>query len=464
MATGVNASEMVGPKALRGARPDRDACPLPPSDAEVTLAYPNKVPESQILRRVDTEYVRLNEDRSFGETSRIMPNALVLADNYYALHTLAQQQTKASLIYTDPPFCTGMDFQSRHLQHAYSDTLSQAAYLEFMRRRLVLMRELLADDGSIYIHIGVQMVSHLKALMDEVFGRRNFRNLISRKKCSSKNFTSKQYANLHDYILFYSRSPNYKWNQPGETPDTEWIAREYPKRDERGQYKLVPIHAPGIRHGETGKPWRGMIPPPGKHWQYTPSTLDDLDKRGEIHWSKNGNPRRKVYLPAEKLVPLTDYWPQFRDAHHQSIKITGYPTEKNLNMLRMIVAASSEPGDLVIDPFCGSGTTLEAAHLGDRAWIGIDESFVAMQTAVDRLRFGTRPMGDYVEKSAGACRNMDQLFRTEEIVTTQGDEARRAAEFELVVDADLVDEHPEEIERLALAYDHRPSSQSRVSR
>ncbi|EPO2721303.1 site-specific DNA-methyltransferase, partial [Escherichia coli] len=98
------------------------------------------------------------------------------------------------------------------------------------------------------------------------------------------------------------------------------------------------------------------------------------------HWSKTGNPRRKVYLTDDKSIGYTDYWEEFRDAHHQSILVTGYPTEKNFNMMKLIVGASSNPGDLVIDPFCGSGSTLHAASLLQRKWIGIDESLFAAKT------------------------------------------------------------------------------------
>ena len=202
-----------------------------------------------------------------------------------------------------------------------------------------------------------------------------------------------------DYLLFYSKTDRYIWNQPTTAPEPEWLSKEYNKVDEFGQYKLVPIHAPGVRRGETGSEWRGMMPPQGKHWQYVPEKLDAYDKRGEIHWSKNGNPRRKVYLSADKSRPLTDYWDQFRDAHHQSILITGYPTEKNFDMMRMIVAAGTNPGDLVVDPFSGSGSTIHAAEQLGRKWIGIDQSFVAAKTSISRMIDGRKPMGDYINKA-----------------------------------------------------------------
>jgi adenine-specific DNA-methyltransferase len=342
-----------------------------------------------------------------------------------------------------------MEFHSRQLKHAYEDKFGDAAYIEFMRRRLVLMRELLSSDGSLYLHIGHQMLFHLKVILDEVFGRSNFRNLIVRKKCSSKNYTKNQYANLHDYILFYTKSKKYKWNQPGQTPSKEWIEREYPKMDERGRYKLVPIHAPGTRNGETGTEWRGRLPPRGKHWQYTPTKLEELHQRGEIYYSKNDNPRRKVYLPREKALPLTDYWDGYRDAHHQSIEITGYPTEKNLELLKVIIGAASEEGDLVLDPFAGSGSTLHAANDLGRQWFGIDESLTAAQASLRRLRHGLAPMGDFVQEDKAPVvdlfeRELKAVETTRQRVTKSVD-----ATFELVVDEQLYLEHQTDISDLA---------------
>tara|TARA_Y100001949_G_C15923870_1_gene302528 strand:- start:217 stop:912 length:696 start_codon:yes stop_codon:yes gene_type:complete len=181
-------------------------------------------------------------------------------------------------------------------------------------------------------------------------------------------------------------------------PDAEWLQKEYSKEDSKGRFKLVPVHAPGTRNGATGREWKGKMPPPGKHWQYAPEKLDELDAAGEIHWSKNGNPRRKVYLTNDKTVPYTDYWKDFRDAHHQSIKITGYPTEKNLDMLKLIVQSATEKGDLVIDPFVGSGTTIDAANQLERRWIGMDQSFTSAKTVMRRFKQGLQAMGDYVEK------------------------------------------------------------------
>jgi adenine-specific DNA-methyltransferase len=445
MATGIVKGEKLSNDALLADSAKTEPYRLPVSDAPVSLTYPNKLSETKIFEKIDHHYSLMSKNGQSNALKKIEANVFLLADNFFGLKKLLENHKgKITLIYFDPPYGTGFEFQSRELKHAYKDIFGVAPWLEFIRRRLILMRELLAKDGSIYVHIGHQMLFHLKVIMDEVFGESRFLNLIVRKKCSSKNYTKNQYPNLNDYILFYSKNGKYKWNRPGIKAKEDWIDKEYPKADFNGRYKLVPIHAPGTRNGETGKPWKGMNPPPGKHWQLTPAKLDELDAKGEIHWSKNGNPRRKVYLQENKMLPLTDYWEQYRDAHHQSIKITGYPTEKNLDMLKMIVQASSDPEDIVLDPFCGSGTTLHAARDLKRQWIGIDQSFTAAEATLKRLKHGLAPMGDYVADKNGANnalpKNVGNLFdRT----------SRQQQNFRFVVDTDVIHKHQKEVELLA---------------
>lgn len=410
---------------------------LPPENKEVTLCYDGKLSRAEVLNVEPCEVSELTTDGNVRPRETIVANALVACNNYAGLAKLRETAAgKVRLIYTDPPYGTGFGFQSRSLVHAYDDHYDGAQYAEFMRRRIILCHELLADDGSLYMHIGYQMVAELKLILDEVFGRSNFRNLIARRKCSSKNSTKKSFPNLLDFVLFYTKSNNYVFNQPTQKADDDWLEKEYPKCDRKGRYKLVPIHAPGERNGATGLKWRGMSPPPGKHWQYTPDKLDAIDAAGEMHWSKNGNPRRKVYLEADKGVPLTDYWSGYRDAHHQSTQITGYPTEKNLDMVKMLVAAGSNRGDLVLDPFCGSGTTLHAADDLHRHWIGMDNSLSAIETSLIRLNHGLSKMGDYVLQPNAPRQD---LF------------ARKARNYRLLVDNEVMTTQAEEIERIASA-------------
>lgn len=307
---------------------------------------------------------------------------------------------KVTLIYIDPPYNTGGAFETRDFKHAYDDRFTLESYLSFMRNRLELMHRLLSDEGSIYVHLDSNMVFHVKVMMDEVFGMQNFKGMITRKKCKSKNFTRKTYGNISDYILFYSKTEEPVWNRPYEEWSDEKVLKEYPFIEEGTgrRYKRVPVHAPGTRNGACGSPWRGMMPPEGKHWQFTPDKLDEMDARGEIYWSSNGNPRRKVYLDQSNGVPVQDIWLDYLDVNNQNTLITGYPTEKNIDMLKRIIETSSRPGDLVLDCFAGSGTTLVAAEQLGRQWIGVDIGDEAIATIIERFKHGSKPMGDYVKK------------------------------------------------------------------
>ncbi len=361
----------------------------------VRLEYAIKKSVAEILSTKPAHLVQIWERHQ-------AQNRLIFGENLGVLAALAQDQRvvgKVRLIYIDPPFATKSAFHSRKLARAYEDTLAGAEFVEFLRERLIFLHRLLAEDGSLYLHLDERMTFPMKVILDEIFGSANYRNCITRKKCNPKNYTRKTYGNVTDYILFYTKSGSYCWNKQVE-PWTEERAKEYRYVEgETGRrYMKVPIHAPGIRNGETGQPWRGVLPPPGKHWQYLPSRLDEMNARGEIFWSASGNPRRKVYLDEREGVPVQDIWLDMRDAHNQNIHITGYPTEKPQELLRRIVLASSNPGDLVLDCFAGSGTTLVVAEELSRRWIGVDNAAEGMRTMLRRFAVGMEPMGDFVNR------------------------------------------------------------------
>ncbi len=394
MATGV-------PKTQSKQSNGQHALPRPSDD--VVLAYEGKRAAREILATQPVELVLLAKPLSVHTPLNDLDNRLYFGDNLNVLATLLADpkiRGRVNLIYIDPPYATQSVFQSRSQVDAYSDLLVGAHYIEFVRERLILLRELLAEDGSIYVHLDDKMAFHIKVVMDEIFGRRHFRNWITRKKCNPKNFTRKAYGNVSDYVLFYTKSDKYTWNRPFETWTLERAKKEYQYVEEGTgrRYKRVPIHAPGVRNGETGKIWRGMTPPLGKHWQYPPRVLDEMDAKGEIYWSPNGNPRRKIYLDESSGVPVQDIWLDFRDAHNQNIAITGYPTEKNHDLVARIVEASSNPGDLVLDCFAGSGTTLAVASQLKRHWIGVDNSIEAISTILRRFSHGMERMGDFVSQ------------------------------------------------------------------
>ena len=360
-----------------------------------TLTYQGKSDANDILNTTPGRY-RASKMPKEGE------NRLYHADNLPALSALrndAEISGRISLVYIDPPFGTSRQFESSENGHAYDDRTVGPAYIEQLRKRLVMIHDLLAECGSLYVHLDERMVFQAKLILDEIFGPKQLKNFITRRKSNPKNYTRKKYGNVSDHILFYTKSESYTWNRPITPWDQEAAKKEYPYTDESGRrYKKVPIHAPGERNGETGQAWRGKMPPQGKHWQYRPSTLEEMDQRGEIHWSPNGNPRRKVFLDTAKGIPVQDIWTDMRDAFNQNHHVTGYPTEKNANLMKRIISASSNPGDIVMDCYCGSGTTLEQAALLNRRWIGIDSSEQAISVTIQRLNEGTKKMGDYVKK------------------------------------------------------------------
>ena len=334
-------------------------------------------------------------------------NKLIHGDNLAVLKALLDDYAgKVGLVYIDPPFATNSHFRASRTGDransvssskldpiAYSDILTGTAYLEFLRERLVLLRELLSERGSIYLHIDYKIGHYVKVLMDEVFGPRNFRNDITRIKCNPKNFSRTGYGNIKDMILFYSKSDSPTWQEARRPLSTEQAARLFKKTGIDGRrYTTVPLHAPGeTTRGETGKAWRAIEPPKGRHWRSAPAALDALDSEGLIEWSSTGVPRKRIYLDQMPGQKVQDIW-EFKDPQHPS-----YPTEKNLDMLKLIVSASSNERDLVLDCFCGSGTTLIAAQKLGRNWIGIDESEHAIEVAKQRLDAAAGECGAAVE-------------------------------------------------------------------
>ena len=356
------------------------------------LQYSDKKSEKEILNKPNS----LGLSEQWNESL----NKLIFGENLSVLKFLLEAQnlkSKIDLVYIDPPFATKKTFtvgenristisKSSGDKLAYADNLTGADYLEFLRERLVFLRELMSKNASIYLHIDYKIGHYVKIIMDEIFGAENFRNDISRVKCNPKNFKRKGYGNIKDLILFYSKGKNPTWNEPKDDFSDDDIERLFKKVDKNGRhFTTIPLHAPGeTKNGETGKKWRGSFPPKGRHWRSAPEVLEKLDEKGLIEWSKNDIPRRKIFADERKGKKKQDIW-KYKDAQYPN-----YPTEKNLEMLKMIISASSNKNDLILDCFCGSGTTLQAADELGRNWIGIDESAEAIKGAQKKLKENTK--------------------------------------------------------------------------
>lgn len=333
-------------------------------------------------------------------------NRLIWGDKKYVLPSLLQEFANSiDLIYIDPPYDTGADFSyiaripenedefsftklpSIIEQKAYRDTWGSGpthidSYLKWFYETIYFLERLLKPTGSMYVHLDWHVGQYAKVVLDQVFGINNFRNEIIRVKSNPKNYTSNQFGNIHDTILFYTKSDDYTWNKKFEERDEKQIAKDFPHiEDGTGRrYKTAPLHAPGIRYGPSGQSWKGMAPIPNHHWRYKPETLDELDAQGKIIRSSTGNPREKIYADESAGYAYQDIWTKFKDTS-QSL----YPTQKNEDLLDLIISVSSNPGDLVLDCFAGSGTTAVAAEKQERRWIVADLSRFSINTTRKRL-------------------------------------------------------------------------------
>ncbi len=352
--------------------------------------------ELSFTNKKDKEYV-LQKAYNFKFESKIPfdKSLLIKGDNFDGMSVLLKNSDikgKITLAYFDPPFNTNQTFTISNERVstisrvkdgiiAYSDKMTDDEYFEFIRERLIILKELMAENGSIYFHIDYKIGHYIKILMDEVFGEKCFKNDITRIKSNPKNFSRKAYGNEKDMILFYTINPQKNvWNEVREPLSEDEIRKNFSKIDEKGRYyTTIPLHAPGESNGITGEAWRGMLPPKGRHWRTDPKNFDILDENGDIEWSKNGNPRIKKYALEHSGKKIQDIW-TFKDPQNPI-----YPTEKNMDMIKMIIQQSSNPGDIVFDFFAGSGGTLLAAESLGRKWIGIDNSDFAITTIKNRL-------------------------------------------------------------------------------
>ena len=274
------------------------------------------------------------------------------------------------------------------------------AYLAMMAVRLVELHRVLKPTGSLYLHCDPTASHYLKLVLDAVFGPDNFSaEFIWRRTTARASHT--RFPRLHDTILHYAFDAEHVVFNPLKMPlDPAWVASAYRKQDEHGRYTLDNLTAAGTRKGPSGLPWRGHDPANvgiGRHWRYHPDTLDKLDLEGRIHWPTSGKfPQIKQYLTDDSGTSVGDLWTDeaVKLLGRSSDERLGYPTQKPRALLERIIAASSNPGDVVLDPFCGCGTAVDAAQKLGRRWIGIDVTHLAVGLIEKRLREG---YGDAVQ-------------------------------------------------------------------
>jgi DNA modification methylase len=267
-------------------------------------------------------------------------------------------------------------------------TSNMMAYLAMMAPRLVELRRVLKPTGSIWLHCDPTASHYLKLLMDAVFGPETFRNEAVWQRTGAHS-SAKRLGPVHDVLLFYSKGPEYTWNRLYTPHSEEYVRKHYSQTDAAGR-RWMPdnLTAAGTRNGSSGQTWRGFdVAGKGNHWKFTQENLERLDAEGRIYWpAKGGWPRYKRYLDEVHGTLLQDVWTDISPINAVAAERLGYPTQKPLALLERIISASSNEGDVVLDPFCGCGTAIDAAQKLGRRWIGIDVTYLAIALIRRRLR------------------------------------------------------------------------------
>jgi site-specific DNA-methyltransferase (adenine-specific) len=261
------------------------------------------------------------------------------------------------------------------------------AYLAMMAPRLIELRRVLKDTGSIYLHCDPTASHYLKLLMDGVFGAVNYRNeIVWRRKGGSALKGMNKFSTATDTILFYSKSVAYKFNQVYMPPDPEYVAEHFTRRDENGRlYQATVMRSPNPRPNLMYD-YKGYKTPP-KGWAVSLERMKQLDAAGELHFpdSKDKQIYRKIYLDTYPGQPINNLWTDISTLKGTAAEILGYPTQKPEALLERILKAGSDEGDIVLDPFCGCGTAVQVAQKLNRRWIGIDITHLAIGLIKTRL-------------------------------------------------------------------------------
>ncbi len=375
---------------------------FPTKQKEYELVYAGKMRKEDVLadteeaKPVPLQIEKVFNDKKYPLYSKDWHNLLVFGDNLQILKTFNENKDslvknkikgKVKLIYIDPPFGTGDEYDGNKGQSAYSAKKKGADFVEFVRRRLILAKELLDISGSIYVRIDYRFGHYVKVLMDEVFGKQNFRNQIIVNKSGRPTERITQFHSGHDFLLFYTKSENYYFkNYEIEKEDQKWRA----------------MHLPGIRWSPIDKKYvklfskknlekrkdkivtrariilgKELFPPESRHWALSQASIFEIEKEGKIRFNKNGNPE-SIESPTKKI---NDIWTDIKGYS----QYYDYPTENSEELLERVIESSSQKGDLIMDFFCGSGTTLAVAEKLNRRWIACDIGKLAIYTTQKRL-------------------------------------------------------------------------------
>ncbi|MDR1962796.1 MAG: hypothetical protein LBQ50_03355 [Planctomycetaceae bacterium] len=320
-------------------------------------------------------------------------NKIILGDNLEILKKI--EDNSVDLIYLDPPFFSNKNYEIiwgdegeiRSFKDRWAGGIEH--YIAWLKERVYEMYRVLKQTGTLFHHCDRHANAYIRVeILDRIFGQNNFINEFIWKRSSNRSSISKAARKNYDTIFFYAKSKKYTYNQL--FMELSATSKDlYKNKDKHGFYQTVPLLVSGKRKGETGKIWKGIDPnkqgQEGMHWVTTPDKLDEYEKQDLIYFPKNGKtPRLKYYLKQSPGVPLSEVWDDIPLV--QGNERIGYPTQKPEALLERIIKASSNKGDLVLDPFVGGGTTVAVADRLERKWIGIDQSVQAVKVTEFRLQ------------------------------------------------------------------------------
>lgn len=311
------------------------------------------------------------------------------------LERLSELPSKSvDLIYLDPPFFSnrvyeviwGDEAEVRSFEDRWEGGIRH--YIGWMRERLVEMRRTLRPSGTLYLHCDPNASHYLKVMLDEVFEQALFRNEIVWKRTTAHNDRtqgSRHFGRVHDVLLVYGNGGTPTWNQLYSDHDPRYIASKYrlvePETGRR--YRLDNLTGPG--GASKGNPYYEVMGV-SRHWRYSKDRMAELIQQGRVIQTKAGGvPQYKRYLDETEGLPLQDVWTDISPINSQARERLGYPTQKPEALMERVIGASSNPGDVILDPFCGCGTTVTVAERLHRQWVGIDISPTAMEIMRRRL-------------------------------------------------------------------------------
>jgi adenine-specific DNA-methyltransferase len=378
-----------------------------PFEGKLELTWTNK--DRKLLAHADNTYewvapedervaeVRLlNNVTTVGDTNgdkkRAADNLLIRGDALHGLTSLAsipefrdEYVGKVRLCYIDPPFNTGRAFAQ------YDDALQHSVWLTMLRDRLQQIHKLLANDGVVWVHLDNAEVHRARIVLDEVFGAENYRNTVIWRRTTGKSAAVHNLGTMHDTLLAYAKTEATRFRQVLLPYDEKYLKGKYSAQDDRGRFRLGDLTASGIRKGDSGQPWRGADPTArGRHWvapsivedlvdggtgsMTTREKLDVLLSHGYIQESAKpgGMHQFKRYLDDEGGVAVGDIWTDITVLNSQSKERLGFDTQKPEALLERIVRIATDPGDIVVDCFLGSGTTAAVAHKMGRRWVAME--------------------------------------------------------------------------------------------